>query len=95
MREALPTRTDTCYVSTFQLLISTTADFNSCSLSCRYDVVVDIAGGNGQLLAQLLSKHSSLQGVLVDQQEQVERGKKVTLQRLFCLLCGRGSGPKS
>jgi hypothetical protein len=69
-----------------------TADFRNCRLqqlfllSCRYDLMVDIAGGNGQLLAQLLSKHSSLQGVLVEQQEQVERGKKVTLQQLFCLL---------
>lgn len=46
---------------------------------CRYDVVVDIGGGNGQFLAELLSRHSALQGVLVDQQGQVERGQKVCL----------------
>jgi hypothetical protein len=55
-----------------------TAGSNNCYLfGCRYDVIVDIAGGNGQLLAELLSKHGSLQGLLVDQQEQVERGNKV------------------
>jgi tRNA G46 methylase TrmB len=44
---------------------------------CRYDVVVDIGGGNGQFLAALLSKHPQLRGVLVDQQGQVERGQQV------------------
>lgn len=44
----------------------------------RYDVVVDIGGGNGQFLAELLAKHTGLQGVLVDQQGQVTRGKQVS-----------------
>ncbi len=39
--------------------------------------MVDIGGGNGQFLAELLAKHPQLRGVLVDQQGQVERGQKV------------------
>lgn len=51
--------------------------FRCAVASCRYNVVVDIGGGNGQFLAALLSKHPQLRGVLVDQQAQVERGQQV------------------
>lgn len=44
----------------------------------RYDVVVDVGGGNGQFLAELLGRYPHLQGVLFDQQAQVDRGKQVS-----------------
>lgn len=43
----------------------------------RFDRVIDVAGGNGQLLARLLARCPALAGTLVDQPEQIERGKKV------------------
>jgi hypothetical protein len=43
----------------------------------RYDVIVDVGGGNGQFMMELLTKDARLRGVLVDQDEQVHRGKEV------------------
>ncbi|KAI8475753.1 MAG: O-methyltransferase-domain-containing protein [Monoraphidium minutum] len=42
----------------------------------RFDHVVDVAGGNGQLLARLLAAHPRLRGTLFDQPQQVARGKE-------------------
>lgn len=42
----------------------------------RFDHVVDLAGGNGQFLAALLRANGRLRGTLVDQQQQVERGRQ-------------------
>jgi tRNA G46 methylase TrmB len=41
-------------------------------------VVVDIGGGNGQFLTELLTKHPKLHGVVVDFKGQVTRGQAVS-----------------
>jgi len=59
----------------------------------RFDCVVDVAGGNGQLLARLLRRHSRLEGILFDQEQQVERGKQVGVCVCVCVaFCVAGKG---
>ncbi|MGH3936295.1 MAG: methyltransferase [Pseudonocardiaceae bacterium] len=45
-----------------------------CDLS-QFDVVVDVGGGNGTLLASVLSAHPHLRGVLFDRPQVVEAAK--------------------
>jgi hypothetical protein len=45
--------------------------------SRRFDSVIDVAGGNRQLLATLLARCPHLNGVLFDRAEQVARGQQV------------------
>lgn len=42
-----------------------------------YDTVIDVAGGVGGFLVNILSKHEGPKGVLFDQPAQIERAKKV------------------
>jgi GAF domain-containing protein len=50
---------------------------NHCQTFPRFDSVIDVAGGNGQLLATLLARCPHLKGVLFDRPEQVARGQQV------------------
>ncbi len=43
----------------------------------RYEQVVDVGGGVGELTAELLGDHPKLQGVVFDQEQQIERAKEV------------------
>jgi hypothetical protein len=48
--------------------------FRACDLS-QFEVVVDVGGGNGTLLASLLSAHPRLRGVLFDRPQVIEAAR--------------------
>ena len=43
----------------------------------QYDMVVDVGGGSGHFVMELLRNYPRLKGVVVDQSEQIARGKEV------------------
>jgi ubiquinone/menaquinone biosynthesis C-methylase UbiE len=43
----------------------------------RFDTIIDVAGGVGTFTADLLASHPKLKAVVLDQQQQIARGKKV------------------
>ena len=43
----------------------------------QYDLVVDVGGGSGHFVMELLRNYPRLKGVVVDQKEQIARGKEV------------------
>jgi hypothetical protein len=52
----------------------------------NFDCVVDVAGGVGGFLADILGRHPQLQGVLFDQPAQIQRAQAVGNNCLSCLL---------
>jgi ubiquinone/menaquinone biosynthesis C-methylase UbiE len=43
----------------------------------KFNTIVDVAGGVGTFTADLLAAHPSLKGIVLDQSQQIERGKQV------------------
>eukprot|EP00775_Hariotina_reticulata_P008532 gene8532-8714_t len=43
----------------------------------RFDTIIDVAGGVGTFTADLLASHPKLKAVVLDQQQQIARGKKI------------------
>jgi len=44
----------------------------------KYDVVIDIAGGVGGFMADILKANPKLQGIVLDQPQQIDRAHKVS-----------------
>lgn len=50
----------------------------------KYETVVDVAGGVGGFLVEIMTRHRKVQGVLFDQPAQIDRAEKVRWFELTC-----------
>eukprot|EP00775_Hariotina_reticulata_P013986 gene13986-14101_t len=52
----------------------------------KFDTIVDVAGGVGTFTADLLAEHPKLKGIVLDQVQQIERGKQIWAEKFSELL---------